>query len=203
MTKKYVKSSQEPVEILVVADRSGSMASIKEDAIGGFNTFLKEQQQVEGEANLTLVLFDDQYEVPVTSTPVGDVLPLTESTYVPRGMTALNDAIGKAVNTLKEKNPTHAIICILTDGMENASKEYTNASVKDLMKEAEKKDWEVVYLAANQDAFKEGVMRGITNNINFAATSKGISDAYTNMSVTASTYRSRAASNTEDNNNAK
>jgi len=186
---KYVKNAQEPVEILVIADRSGSMSTIRSDAIGGFNTFLKEQQGIEGEANLTLVLFDDRYEVPVESTPIADVLPLTEATYVPRGMTALNDAIGKAYNSLKEKNPARAIICILTDGMENNSKEYDTATVKKLMEEASEKDWEVVYLAANQDAFSEGTKRGISKSFDFAATGAGISGAYRDLTLSVSSYR--------------
>jgi Mg-chelatase subunit ChlD len=197
---KHVKNkNQEPVEILVIADRSGSMSSIKSDAIGGFNTFLEEQQKLDGDANLTLVLFDDRYEIPVDSTPIEDVLPLTEETFVPRGMTAMNDAIGKALNTLISKNPKNTIVCVITDGMENASREYTAKSVRELIDDCSKeRNWEFVYLAANQDAFAEGSIRGFVNNINYTADSKGINDAYTSMSLSASTYRN-SVNNNDDN----
>ena len=98
-----MKDKKEPVEILVIADRSGSMASIRQDAIGGFNTFLKEQKSVKGKANFTLVLFDDQYEVPIESVDIKKVDELTEETFVPRGMTAMNDAIGKSLSQLFAK----------------------------------------------------------------------------------------------------
>lgn len=189
MTNKYVKSS-EPVEIVVVADRSGSMHSIKEDAIGGFNNFLKEQQKLDGEANLTLILFNKNIDVAIDSAPISDVLPLTEETYIPAGMTALNDSIGHAVSRLQSKNAKNAIICILTDGHENSSKEYTTSAIKKLIGEVSE-NWEVIYLAANQDAFAEASARGITKSHNFTADSKGISDAYADMSLSASTYRSR------------
>lgn len=189
MNNPYLKDS-EPVEIIVIADRSGSMQSIKDDAIGGFNTFLQEQQKVEGEANLTLVLFDDQYEVPIESKPINEVAQLNEDTFVPRGMTALNDAIGKTIAKLREKNPKKAIVCIITDGMENCSREYTNAgSIKKLMEEVKDKGWEVIYLAANQDAFAEGGMRGIANNKNFTADSVGVRSAYSDASLNTTSYR--------------
>lgn len=191
---KYTKSKEAPVEILVIADRSGSMSSIRSDAIGGFNTFLKEQQKVEGEATLTLVLFDDQYEVPVNNCPIDDVLPLTESTFVPRGMTAMNDAIGKALNDLITKNPEKAIICVLTDGMENASREYNNDYIKSLIEKcSNEKGWEFIYLAANQDTFSEGRMRGFRNLVDYDATGQGIRSAYASMADTATSYRTKSA----------
>lgn len=186
------------VEILVIADRSGSMASIQDDAIGGFNSFLKEQQSIDGDATMTLVLFDDQYEVPFEAKNLQDVEPLTESTFVPRGMTAMNDAIVRAVTDLKSRNPEKAIVCILTDGLENASRESSTADVKKLIDSISDR-WEVVYLAANQDAFAEGGMRGIANNINFAATSKGIRSAYDTLNVATTSYRTNQASSISDN----
>ena len=186
MTKK-----KEPVEILVIADRSGSMFSIRSDAIGGFNTFLKEQQAVKGKANFTLVLFDDQYEVPVKGVDIKQVEELTDKTFVPRGMTAMNDAIGKSLSELLDKSPEKAIICILTDGAENASKEYTSEQVKELIKEAEGKDYQVTFLAANVDAFAAGGSLGISmnNTFAFAASAQGIHEAYATMSTRSTTYR--------------
>ena len=179
------------VEILAIVDRSGSMGLVRDDAIGGFNQFLEDQQQQGGNANLTLVLFDDEYEVPVTGKPVQDVVPLDRSTFVPRGWTAMNDAIGKALTELEAKNPEKAIITILTDGAENASKEYTADAVKQKIKAAEARGWEVIFLAANIDAFAAGNTLGVSasNTVAFAANAAGVSSAFETMSLRASSYR--------------
>lgn len=184
-------SKRAPVEIVVIADRSGSMSSIKDDAIGGFNTFLSEQQALKGAANLTLVLFDNEYQVAVDSIPVKEVKPLDGSTFVPRGSTAMNDAIGRALSALEAKNPKRAIVCILTDGFENSSREFTTSQVKEKIKAAEDKGYQVVYLAANQDAFAVGSTLGIAagSTVNFAATASGVRDAYKNVSLMSTSYR--------------
>lgn len=186
-------AKKEPVEILVIADRSGSMSSIRSEAIGGFNNFLDTQKELKGAANLTLVLFDDQYEVPVKSVKLKEVMPLTEETFVPRGMTAMYDAVGKALVELEQKAPKKAVVCIITDGAENASKEYTHTSVQALVKAAEDRGWEFVFLAANIDAKAAGASLGITRgaSVAFAATGDGVNNAYAAMSLTASTYRSQ------------
>lgn len=180
------------VEIVVIADRSGSMGSIREEAIGGYNAFLQDQQALDGEANLTLVLFDDQYEVPVKSVAIKDVPPLTTETFVPRGFTAMNDAIGKALTDLEAKNPDRAIIVIITDGAENASKEYTAGQVKDKIKAAEDKGWQVQFLAANIDAFQAGGALGISahTTLSFTADAVGINTAYAQVSNATRSYRS-------------
>lgn len=182
---------QNPVEILVIADRSGSMSSIKDDAIGGFNTFLEQQQQVEGDANLSLILFDHEYETPIESKPLHEVSPLTEATFVPRGSTAMYDAIGRSLQELHARNPEKAIVCILTDGLENSSSEFNKDTVKSLIEQAEEKGWQVVYLGANQDAFAEGSKMGIraANINNYEYSSKGIIDAYSTLSASTASYR--------------
>jgi ADP-heptose:LPS heptosyltransferase len=183
---------QQAVEIVVIADRSGSMNTIRDDAIGGFNNFLTEQKQLPGAANLTLILFDDQYEVPVNGVAVQHVAELTRETFVPRGMTAMNDAIGRTLVELETKAPEKAIICILTDGAENASREYTSRQIKDKIKAAEARGWEVIFLAANIDAFATGGSLGIAtaNTMNFDASAEGVHNAYASMSLRASSYRS-------------
>lgn len=185
-------AKKEAVEIYVIADRSGSMSSLRDDAIGGFNTFLEEQKAVKGKANLTLVLFDDQYEVPVERVNIKSVEPLSRETFVPRGMTAMNDAIGKSLATLEVLNPQKAIICIITDGAENSSQEFTGQQVKEKITEAEAKGWQVVFLAANIDAFSAGGSLGINKGNTFAcaASAQGMTDAYANMSNTTRSYRS-------------
>lgn len=186
-----MSKKKQVVEILVVADRSGSMGAIRDDAIGGFNTFLEEQKAVKGKANLTLVLFDDQYEVPVKSVDIKKVEPLTHETFVPRGMTAMNDAIGKALSELESNAPDKAIVCIITDGAENSSREYTSEQVKQKIKNAEERGWQVVFLAANIDAFAAGSVLGINMNstFSFSANSQGVHDAYATMSASTRNYR--------------
>ena len=184
-------ASKQAVEVVVVADRSGSMTSIAADAIGGYNTFLKEQQSAKGAANLTLVMFDDKYEVAVDSVPIKNAEPLTSATFVPRGSTALNDAIGRSISALEAKAPKKAIVCIITDGGENSSREFTGETAKAKIKAAEARGWQVVYLAANQDAFAVGGALGFNqaNIQNFAATGDGVKAAYSSISSRSSSYR--------------
>lgn len=120
-------------EIICVIDRSGSMGAIRSDAIGGFNTFLRDQQQESGTARMTLVLFDHEYEIRYDAVPLQEVEPLDTTTYVPRGTTALLDAVGRTIDdvgkrladTDESERPAQVIIAILTDGLENASSDYS------------------------------------------------------------------------------
>lgn len=182
----------EAVELIVIMDRSGSMMSIAEDAIGGFNSFVEQQKKEEGAANLTLVLFDHEYLLQIDSQDIQKIEPLTSKTYIPRGNTALLDSIGRALGDLQTKNPKKAIICIITDGYENASKEFTKEMVKDAIDKAEAKGWQVEYLAANQDAFSVGQTFGIKGGFaqSFKADAEGIATAYMSMSLKSSLYRS-------------
>jgi uncharacterized protein YegL len=121
--------NQEITEIAFILDRSGSMQSLGEAAIAGFNQFLRDQQEAPDPARLTLVLFDDQYEVPVDNVPVSEILPLDTVTYVPRGSTALLDAIGRTIESFhtriapmqKHNRPCQVVFAIFTDGFENTS----------------------------------------------------------------------------------
>jgi len=124
-------------EIGFVLDRSGSMNAMKEEAIGGINAFLESQQKLPGEARLTLVLFDHEYIVTYDGVPIKDVPPLDSHSYVPRGTTALLDAIGRTINTIGERldktpepeRPGKVIVAILTDGLENASQEFKRKEI--------------------------------------------------------------------------
>ena len=201
MYNPFSFKKNDAVEILVIADRSGSMQSIEKDAVGGFNAFLKEQKSIEGEARLSLVLFDDQYEMKLDSVPLAEVTEI--ESLGPRGMTAMNDAIGRAMNSLFEKDPEKAIICILTDGQENASREYNNSQIKEMIQKAEKeKGWQVIYLAANQDGFSEGASRGISksNIFNYNADANGINDAYKDLSFCVRSYRQNTSNTYTDKN---
>ena len=157
--------------ISVILDRSGSMASIKSDVVGGFNEFLKTQQAAPGECTLTLVQFDsiEPYEVLRDAVPVKDVKPLGEE-YRPRDMTPLYDAGGRGINDTGAKlsamnesdRPGKVLFVIITDGLENASREFSAAKVAEMTKhQTEKYGWEFVYLGANQDAMKEGAKFGV------------------------------------------
>lgn len=185
------KKKQTPVEIVAILDRSGSMATIIDDSIGGFNSFLAKQQELPGEANISVVLFDNEYEVIVDDIPVRDAKPVTKDTYFPRGWTALNDAIGKTLNKMFKTNPERAIVCILTDGQENASKEFTTTQVKQLIEQAQGKGWQIVFLAANQDAFATGNALGIARDSthSYVANSIGTKTAYSALCATTTAYR--------------
>jgi len=192
-------------DISVVLDRSGSMQSVRNDTIGGFNAFLKTQKEAPGEALFTLVQFDDQYEVVYSGKNIKDVPDLTEKTFVPRGMTALLDAIGRTINATgsrlatmpEDERPSKVIFVILTDGDENASKELTKEKVNELIKhQTEAYQWDFVFLGANQDAIKAGASMGIMagNSMSYAANAKGTAAAFASVGATMCAYRSGDAS---------
>lgn len=175
-------------ELLFVLDRSGSMSSMAPEAVGGFNHFVEEQRKLPGEATLTLVLFDHVYEVVHAGMPLTDVPALTEATYVPRGTTALYDAIGRTIadavarhETLDAgQRPSHVVMSILTDGLENASSDYTGARVRELIEARRAEGWEFVFLAANQDAISTADTLSIprADAASFAATKAGTDAAF-------------------------
>ena len=140
-------------------DRSGSMESCRQDTIDGFNTFIEAQKQFGG--TMTLCLFDDQLETVYEKTPIEDVPVLTEDTFVPRGGTALLDAMGQV---LKMQLSDDAMVIILTDGEENSSLTYTSAHVNDLVN---LKPWKFVYLGANQDAVLAASELGIRTSLGY------------------------------------
>ena len=187
-------------EIICIIDRSGSMGAIQRDAIGGFNTFLESQKKLPGNASLTFVQFDTEYEVVHENKPLADVPPLDSKTFVPRGATALLDAVGKTIKSVDErlaaaskKNlPDKVIFVILTDGEENSSKEYTLSKVNKMITDQKSMhSWEFIFLAANQDAFAEALKLGINTNdtVCFAATPQGTNKAYGSMDSMVTSYR--------------
>ena len=145
-------------EITVILDRSGSMQSIASDAIGGFNAFVQSQRREEGAACLSLVLFDDQYEIPLRAVPLAAVPPLTSHSFIPRGSTALFDAVGRTLDDTAGRiatlpvagRPEKVIIAILTDGEVNASRHFSPAQIRQKITHfRELLGWEFVFLAAN------------------------------------------------------
>jgi len=173
------------VEIICIIDRSGSMQTLKDDAIGGFNSFLDDQKKLPGSAQLTLVLFDDEYLKIHDALNIQDVPPLTSESYTPRGTTALYDAIGKTVNevgkrladTPEHERPNKILVCILTDGHENASTEFTSEKIAEMIDHQKTKySWEFMFLAANQDAVLTAKTMNIDADhaISFDATRRGM-----------------------------
>lgn len=188
-------------EIVCVLDRSGSMASIVDDAIGGFNTFLKSQQETPGEAVMSVVLFDNEYEMLFSGKPLTTIPPFNHETFVPRGSTALYDAIGRTIHDVgvrlaglpESERPNKVLFVILTDGQENASQKYSSAEINQMItRQRHVYSWEFIFLAANQDAFAVSESMGISrgNALNFSATSAGTLKMYKQMNKATSNYRS-------------
>lgn len=150
-------------------DRSGSMQSIKTDTEGGFAAFIDEQRKAPGECRVTLAQFDDRYEVVYDGTPVADVPPLQ---LQPRGSTSLLDAMGRLVTeagtTLgglpEEQRPGSVIVAIMTDGLENTSREWTRPAIKSLVEQQTRDyDWQFLYMGADQDAIEVGQGLGVSS----------------------------------------
>jgi len=189
-------------EIICIIDRSGSMGIIIDDAIGGFNHFLDEQKKLPGKAALTYVQFNSELEVIHENKPLQDVEPINKNTYNPSGTTALLDAVGETIDSTgqrlaampEENRPEHVIVAILTDGHENASRNYTLSKVRKMIShQKEKYSWEFIFLGANQDAFAEAAKMGIDreDSFNFHVSKEGIKKAYDDMHETVSKYRNR------------
>jgi len=148
---------------IVVLDRSGSMECCVDDTIGGFNQFVAEQ--VKSGGTLTLYLFDHELIKVHDKVPIESVEKMTRNTYIPRGSTALFDAIGCAIKSIAPSEANTTTVVILTDGEENSSRQYrTKAHIKDLVEMSTANGVTFLYLAANQDAFKEGNGFGIQSD---------------------------------------
>lgn len=187
-------------DITIILDRSGSMDSVKDDTIGGFNNFLGEQQQVEGEAVLSLVQFDDQYEVVYLDKDINSAAKLTEATFQPRGMTALFDAVGRTINsvgnrlasTAEEERPDKVLFVIMTDGFENASHEFAASKISEMINHQRNVyKWEFMFIGANQDAVLSAREIGIpaAAALTYAANAEGTQIAYNMMASKVKNYR--------------
>lgn len=175
-------------EIIFLLDRSGSMSGLETDTIGGFNTFIEKQKELEGKINVTAVLFDNKYEI-LWNGIDADKAKLTDEEYYVRGSTALLDAVGKAIldvgyrlsKTSEDSRPGKVIFVITTDGMENSSREFTYKKVKELIcHQQQRYNWEFIFLGANIDAEKEADSIGIDKNSTFCfeASEEGVKYMY-------------------------
>lgn len=188
-------------EIIFLLDRSSSMAGLEQDTIGGYNSFLARQAGLEGETIVTTVLFDDKYEVLGSGINAKNV-KLTESEYLVRGTTALLDAVGKTIVDVgcrlakmeEHQRPGKIIFVITTDGMENASTEFTYEKVLNLIRhQQEKYSWEFIFMGANIDSAEEAGNLGIDEKhaYSFEASSLGVEKMYKMVTEAVSEARNR------------
>ncbi|HEY4534133.1 MAG TPA: vWA domain-containing protein [Fusobacterium sp.] len=181
------EKKNQSMELVFILDRSGSMSGLEQDTIGGYNSMLKKQKEEKGEVFVTTVLFDDKYEMLYHHKPIEELSNMTEKEYFVRGSTALYDAIGKTIVDMNreqmtsEKKVDQTLFIITTDGMENASQEFTAKKVKDLIETQKKeKKWEFLFLGANIDAIKTAESFGIEKEkaVNYHADSLGTQKNY-------------------------
>lgn len=187
-------------ELVYVLDRSGSMAGLEHDTIGGFNGMLERQKKEKGEAFVTTVLFDDQYEVLHDHLPIQAVRSMTEKDYYVRGCTALYDAVGKTIqkiiniqrSTAAEEQAEKVIFVITTDGFENASREYSCSRLKSMIEyQKARYGWEFIFLGANMDAVQEARQFGINadRSVTYENDGEGVALNYKVLAETVSCMR--------------
>lgn len=187
-------------EMVFILDMSGSMVNLTSDTIGGYNSLIAEQRKQPGEANITTVLFDHRYNLLHDRISIKDVPELTTREYMPSGMTAMLDAVGMTIssigqklnNTPEEERPDSVVVTIITDGMENSSKEYTWEQVQSMIKEQrEKYNWVFTFIGANIDVAKVSNDLGIDARLSksYTASKTGTSTVYSAMSKAVSYTR--------------
>ncbi len=179
-------------ELVFILDRSGSMAGLERDTIGGFNGMIEKQKQQDGTCYVSTVLFDYESTVLHDRIPLADVPPMTEHDYTVRGSTALLDALGDAIRHIgnihkyarTEDVPAHTLFVITTDGAENASRRYTGEQIKTLIERQKAKyGWEFLFIGANIDAVATAARYGIDQNraVDYRADSKGTAAVYASV----------------------
>ena len=176
-------------ELVFILDRSGSMAGLESDTIGGFNGMIEKQKGQEGACYVSTVLFDNESEVLHDRLPLAEVPPMTKEQYYVRGCTALMDALGDAIRHIgnihkyarPEDVPAHTMFVITTDGMENASSRYSSDQVKEMIKrQQEKYGWEFLFIGANIDAVETAAHYGIRADraVNYVSDREGTHKLY-------------------------
>lgn len=176
-------------ELVFILDRSGSMAGLESDTIGGFNAMIEKQRKVAGECYVSTVLFDNKSEVLHDRVKLSDINPMTDEDYTVHGCTALIDALGSAIHHITnihkyaraEDVPQHTMFIITTDGMENASRHYSSKQVKKMIeKQKSKYGWEFLFIGANIDAVETARRYGIDSDraVNYNADKQGTKIVY-------------------------
>lgn len=197
--EKNAAHSRRTTLLVLVVDRSGSMESIRPDMEGGIRTLLEEQAKEPGTCLVTLVQFDTEYELLLQAVPVAEV---TGYELVPRGGTALLDAIGRTIGEVRgsierlpsDRRPEHVVFAVVTDGHENSSLEWSRDKVMAAVRERSEAGWHFTFLGANQDAIKEGGRLGVDagSAMTYAATSTGVTGAMSALSSSVTRVRSGA-----------
>lgn len=191
-------------DITLILDRSDSMRSISQETIIGFNEFVNKQKELPVEATFSLVQFDHEYELVHNGIPIESVPALDDKTFVPRGMTALLDAIGKTVDNIgnrlaslnEDQRPEKVVVVIITDGRENSSSQYSLSEINEkISHQRDFYNWEFLFLGANQDAIETAASVGIrrTSSLTFASTPQGTKSAFQSIGRTVEFYTSGAA----------
>lgn len=187
-------------ELVFILDKSGSMGGLETDTIGGYNSMLAKQQAVDGECRITTVLFDNNYELLHDRIDIQAVSPITDKEYQVGGTTALIDAIGRTIhkignaqkNTAEDYRAERVMFVIITDGEENASREYTAKKVKaQIERQKEKYGWEFIFLGANIDAVETAGRFGISPDraVDYLADSEGTKLNYSVMAKAVTSFR--------------
>ncbi len=195
-------------ELVFILDRSGSMCGLESDTIGGFNSMLEKQKKEDGIANVTTVLFDDQYELLHDRKPISDVAQITEKEYYVGGCTALCDAIGVTITRMTQtqnmltgnEKASKVLFVIITDGLENASREFSSQQVKKLVEQKRtKENWEFIFLGANIDAVETAHRFGIRREMSsdYVPDAKGTALNFRSVSAAVSNFRSTGAVDAE------
>ena len=191
-------------ELVFILDRSGSMAGLEGDTIGGFNAMIEKQKKEPGEAFVSTILFDNVSEVLHDRVSLESVPKMTDRDYTVRGCTALVDAIGGAIKHIgnihkyarPEDVPEHTMFIITTDGMENASRRFSSDEVKKMI-ERQKAEfgWEFLFIGANIDAVQTAAQFGIGHDraVNYHADSQGTQVLYETLCAPISAMRSNKA----------
>ncbi len=179
------------IELVMILDRSGSMHGLEADTIGGFNAMIEKEKKLGIDVRVTTVLFNDKIDRLYEHRAIQSVRPLTERTYETGGTTALLDAVGETILHMEQsgaadRQGTKVIVVIITDGMENASTEFTKTKVKELISDKqEKAGWDFIYLGANIDAAEEADAIGVrkANAVTYKNTSSGVRANYDAVGV--------------------
>ena len=179
------------IELVMILDKSGSMHGLEADTIGGFNAMIEKEKKLGIDVRVTTVLFNDKMDRLYEHREIRSVRPLTERTYETGGTTALLDAVGDTILHMEQsgaadRQGTKVIVVIITDGMENASTEFTKAKVKELISDKqEKAGWDFIYLGANIDAAEEADAIGVrkANAVTYKNTSSGVRANYDAVGV--------------------